>query len=228
MITVPVSDKVLRRRWRNKRMSVYAMRDNINRLKYRVREDLSSENEKERLTALIIRIMLYTGERIGNHASAGIGHFGISELKPRHVRVIGDKVIFDYIGKSGVNHTKQFTDSKVAALIKVLKQDNSRYLFETSGGFRIKASRVNRYLKGFEITSKDIRGFNSNKFMLMKLRFYGTVKEQKERKKIFNQCLRRVASKIGHTAATLRKHYLLPEIESDFYNTGSVSKINLV
>jgi hypothetical protein len=37
-----------------------------------------------------------------------------------------------------------------------------------------------------------------------------TVKETKERTKLFNLSLKKVALKIGHSPATLKKHYLLP------------------
>lgn len=201
------------------------MHENIGRLKKRVYEDLHSDNEKTRLTALVVRIMLITSERVGNDASAHNGHFGITELKPRHISLSGNKVTLKYVGKSAVKHVKEFSDATVARELKKLLRQPYPYVFTTSDGFRIHADKVNRYLSRFDVTSKDIRGYNSNRLMIMKLKEKGTIVDEKERKKIFNEELKKVAAKIGHKPATLRTHYLLPEIEESFYKNGRLGKI---
>ena len=214
----------LNKRWESKRGSIYNLKDNIDRLKRAVRADLYSSDEKAKLTAVIIRIMLNTSERVGNEESARNGHFGITGFKKKHISVDGNKINLDYTGKSGVEHEKCFSDERVAEILKGLLKQKNDFVFTTSDGFRIKADKVNRYLKRFNAKSKDIRGFNANRMMIMELNKYGTVKEEKERKKIFNESLRKVASKIGHGAPTLRKQYLLPEIEEQFYSKGKVNK----
>lgn len=221
-----IEKRMLSRRWKEKRIAIYDLQNNIDRLKRHVREDLQSENEKTKLTALVIRLMMNTSERIGNNESAGNGHYGITEFKLRHIKVQGDRIYLKYKGKSGVDHEKNFVDPAAAPVLKHLLERNKRYVFTTETGFRIIPARVNRYLKEYGITSKDIRGFNSNRMMLMRLTAVGKT-EEKQRKKVFNENLRKVAAKIGHTAATLRKHYLLPEIEKSFYSTGEVSNIKL-
>lgn len=107
----------------------------------------------------------------------------------------------------------------------MLKRHND-YVFTTKEGFRIKPDRVNRYLSEFDAKSKDIRGFNANRLMIMELNRIGKT-EEKQRPKEFNSALRKIGAKVGHGAPTLRKHYLLPEIEETFYNKGYVIKINI-
>ena len=85
---------------------------------------------------------------------------------------------------------------------------------------------MNRYLSNFDATSKDIRGFNANRMMVMELNRIGKI-EEKQRPKVFNASLRKIGEKIGHGAATLRKHYLLPEIEETFYKHGSLGRIKI-
>ena len=63
--------------------------------------------------------------------------------------------------------------------------------------------------------------------MVLELNSHGKVKEESERKKIFNQALKKIALKIGHGAPTLRKQYLLPEIEEQFYSKGLITKIKI-
>lgn len=222
-----ISKRQLKQRWNYKRDSIYNLRDNIKRLKLQVRKDLKGKDEKEKLTALIVRIMMNTSERVGNEGSASNGRFGISQLKNTHIFLRNGKIHLIYVGKSGVSHSKSFSDATSFAILKTLKKRNSNFLFITSDGFRIKPDRVNRYLSNFGAKSKDIRGFNANHLMICELKKYGNIKEEKERTKIFNLSLKKVASKIGHSPATLRKHYLLPEIEENYFKKGSVGRIDI-
>lgn len=217
-------EKEIKQRWDSKRNSVYNLKSNIDRLKRRVRQDLVSCNEKDRLTALIIRIMLLTSERVGNETSATNGHFGVSQFQNKHIKVNGNIVTLDYVGKSGVEHEKKFVDETSAVLLKDLLSRKNKFLFTTKEGFQIKPDRVNRYLSNFDATSKDIRGFNANRLMVMELNRIGKT-EEKDRAKAFNSSLRKIGAKVGHGAPTLRKHYLLPEIETTFYRYGDVRRI---
>ena len=222
-----ISKTQLKQRWDYKRDSIYNLRDNIKRLKLQVRKDLKGKDEKEKLTALIVRIMMNTSERVGNEGSASNGRFGISQLKNTHIFLRNGKIHLIYVGKSGVSHSKSFSDATAFTILKTLKKRNNNFLFITSDGFRIKPDRVNRYLSNFGAKSKDIRGFNANHLMICELKKYGNIKEEKERTKIFNLSLKKVASKIGHSPATLRKQYLLPEIEENYFKKGSVGKISI-
>jgi len=222
-----ISKIQLKERWDNKRDSIYNMRDNINRLKLQVRKDLKGRDEKNKLTALIIRIMFNTSERVGNEYSASNGRFGISQLRNSHIFLRNGKIHLIYLGKSGVSHSKSFSDATCFSILKTLKKRNKNFLFVTSDDFRIKPDRVNRYLSNFGAKSKDIRGFNANHLMICELKKFGNVKEIKERTKLFNLSLKKVALKIGHSPATLKKHYLLPEIEENYYSKGSVTNIKI-
>jgi DNA topoisomerase-1 len=222
-----ISKIQLKERWDNKRDSIYNMRDNINRLKLQVRKDLKGRDEKNKLTALIIRIMFNTSERVGNEYSASNGRFGISQLRNSHIFLRNGKIHLIYLGKSGVSHSKSFSDATCFSILKTLKKRNKNFIFVASDGFRIKPDRVNRYLSNFGAKSKDIRGFNANHLMICELKKFGNIKEDRDRKKIFNVTLKKVASKIGHLATTLRNHYLLPEIEQNYFEKGSVGKIQI-
>ena len=220
-------EKELKKRWDKKRHSVYTLKENIDKLKRKVRSDLNSSDEKAKLTACIIRIMMKTSERVGNETSAKNGHFGITELKPKHVNIVGNQITLNYKGKSGVEHEKTFSDEIVSDILKSLKAKKNSKLFTTSDGFEVKSNKVNRYLKPFDAKAKDIRGYNCNEFMIRELNNIGKISEEKQRPKVFNEALRKVAAKIGHGAPTLRKHYLLPEIERSFYVNGTIKKISI-
>lgn len=209
-------------RWQKKKNGITALSNNIHRLRSKVTRDLNGD-EKEFLTALIIMMMDKTGERIGNDDSARNGHYGISGLRKKHISVIGDKVHLSYTGKSGVLHEKSFSDERIArALKKAIKNSPNRFVFSTTAGFIIKADKVNRYLQDFDITAKDIRGYNANKWIVEKLQASDIPKEEKERKRKFIGITKKVAEKIGHTRFTLTKHYMVPELPQEYIVNGKI------
>lgn len=222
------SEKEIQKRWDKKRNHIKTLSKNIRKLKSRIDHDLSSSDEKTRIIACVAKIMEITGERVGNDNSSEEGRHGISNLQKKHIKIDGDTVTLKYTGKSHVKHEKSFTHPKVASILKELLSRKTSDVFSTSDGISIKAPQVNRYLSQFDITSKDLRGFKSNKLMIQALMKLGKVKEEKDRKKKFNELLRKIADEIGHLPGTLRKHYLLPEIEDNFYSHGSIGRVQKI
>lgn len=225
-----IDPKVLRERWAKKKDALENLANNIQRLRTNLSKDLKEGDEKERLTALVVKVMDETGERVGNDVSADNGHFGVTGLKKKHIKVNGSNLKFKYTGKSGVEHEKEINDSTLAnAMREAIKNSPSEYVFETSDGFRIKNDRVNRYLNRFDVSAKDLRGYSANKWIITKLK---SVKDReilgdaKKRKTKFNEIVKDVAEKVGHGRATLKKHYLLPSLEREFINHGKIVNLS--
>jgi len=151
-------------------------------------------NEKKYLTALAISVLMKTAERVGNTSSEKDGHFGVTGLQKRHVSINGNTVTLNYVGKSGVEHEKCFTDERTAkALKKAIKNSPSKFIFTTTKGLRIKSGQVNDYLKEFFITAKDIRGYSCNKWTIQKLELITPEDTDKKRKKQLNKILKKRA-----------------------------------
>jgi len=220
-----LTPKELEKRWEKKRNSIKELQKNIFKLRHKVSTDMDSDNEKIQIVATIVRIIDKTGERVGNEQSKLYGHFGITNLRKKHVKVDGSKITLNYVGKSGMKHNVTINDTKAAQILKRLLNQKSNEIFVTSDGFNVKATQVNNYLSDFNITAKDLRGYKCNKLMTEKLRNLPKPKTEQEIKKVFNQALREVAEIIGHTPGILRKNYLLPEIEERFYGGRKVQKI---
>jgi DNA topoisomerase IB len=213
----------LKTRWDKKKASIEQLSKNIQRLRLNLTKSLKSKDEKEFLTALVISIMMKTGERVGNYTSAKNGHFGVSGFRKKHIKVEGSNVYLDYVGKSGVEQEKKFTDKVLSSYLKkAIKDSPSQYVFTTSDGFRIKADRVNRYLEDFDVTAKDIRGFSANNWIVKKLENLEIPDSENQRKRLFNKVGKSVAKKIGHGFATLKKHYLMPEIYDYYLRYGKI------
>lgn len=210
-------------RWDKKKNHIENLANNIRSLRYNLTKDLKGINEKNFLTALVISVMMKTGERVGNEESAKNGHHGVTNFKKKHISIIGNEITLNYIAKSGVEQEKSFHDKVLANYLKrAIKKSPIQFIFTTSDGFRIKADRINRYLSDFDVTAKDIRGFSSNHWIIEKLQKIRVPDSEKERKKVFNSVVKKVAEKIGHGTNTLKKHYMMPEIPDNYIYEGEI------
>jgi len=220
------TEKELEQRWDKKKTSIEQLANNIQSLRNNLTRDLSSEDEKTALTALVISIIDTTAERVGNEDSADNGHFGVTGFQKKHIKIEGNKVTLKYVGKSDVDHETSFTDEKIAnALKKAISNTPSKFVFRTSDDFQIKADKINRYLSDFNVTAKDLRGYSANKWVIEKLKQITPEQEETKRKKQFNEIVSSVAEKIGHGKATLKNHYLVPELETEFVSSNNIIDI---
>jgi DNA topoisomerase IB len=218
--------------WEKKCDALSAMGQNINKLTKQVSDDLMSKDERTHLTALVVRIIMRTSERVGNDVSASNGHFGVTGFTKGHVKKVHKQTgeaRFYYTAKSGILQDKTVDLGVLATNILLPLTERRGYssnpIFVTKAGQRITAALVNAYLKQFDVTAKDIRGYNCNAMMLkISTLQRASGKTVAERKRIFGEALKAVATRIGHSAPTLRKHYLMPRIEEEFLKTGSVNR----
>lgn len=229
----PESPEVIEARWHKKKAHLQGLANSIKRVRANYARSLSSENEKEFLSALVVAIMDKTAERVGNKKSSENGHFGVTCFKFSHVDVKGDKVFLNYVGKTGVPHEKDFANARIAKAIKravknspmEVKGEKNDFIFVTTKGIKINEGHVNSYLEKFGITSKDIRGYLANKFTVTALNRIEPDETEKKRKTQLNKILRQVAEKVGHKAPTLKKHYLIPEVWDEWIQKGRVVDI---
>lgn len=217
-----IKEQSIRRR--KKTVSVKKLSEQIKGLRQKVTKDMKSDDERTRLTATAIALMDCTAERIGNDSSAANGHIGVTGLKKKHVTISGDRVKLKYVGKSGVEHEKEFTDGRIAKVLReqMKKVKDGDFLLTTEKGLKIKGDQVNGYLKGYGVTAKDIRGYAANHMVVNSLKNRKMPSDEKERKKVMSEVLQKVAEQVGHGKGTLRTHYLLPNIESDYVKNGKI------
>lgn len=230
------TDKQVQHRNREKAKRVEKLSQNIDKLRKQVKKDLDADDAKKRLKALAVLLMDETYERVGNESSAKEGHYGVTGWKKKHISFSNGKATLKYTGKSGVEQKKTVEDKKAIELLKDLAQDkgdNDELLAcqGDDGDECVRASDVNDYLKSFDITAKDIRGFHANREMqeaLKKQRKKGPKlpddKDKREEvlKDEFKKALEEVAKAVGHEDATLKDNYLVPALEAKFMEDGTV------
>jgi DNA topoisomerase IB len=217
---------------------VEKLRHSMKDLRKQVQNDLDAEDDKTRLTALAIALIDATFERVGNDDSADEGHFGVTGWLKKHLSFGKGKATIKYVGKSGVKHEKVVDDAKLVKALKGCCEDKSPddpiLSFgseDAEGPVKITSRDVNAYLKPFDVTAKDLRGFHANREMqdqLRTLREKGPTlpKGRKEKDKIlkeeFKKALEATAEAVGHEASTLRTQYLVPGLEDAYMKDGTV------
>ncbi|MDQ2938723.1 MAG: DNA topoisomerase IB, partial [Acidobacteriota bacterium] len=120
---------------------------------------------RERVMACILRILSSCFMRPGSEVYASEnGSFGIATLRPKHVKVKGDLVEFDFPGKSGVQQFRQIKDHQVAKVVRSLLKHPSREVFKYQNGtgefVDVKRRHINEYIRevmGQNFSAKDFR-----------------------------------------------------------------------
>ncbi len=173
------------------------------------RRDLS----KDRVVAAVVRMLDIGKVRVGNEAYAQANKsFGATTLRNRHAKVAGEKVILDYVGKSGKRHRLAMTDRRLAALVKRTQDLPGQSLFQYENGdgslHPVSSSDVNDWLREHgvgDFTAKHFRTWGASAIAYEALANASGAAKLKP-------ILAEVAEKLGNTPAIARKSYVHPEI----------------
>ena len=224
------SENHLKKRDEKKADKVNHLQTEMDNIVKDAKKKFNSKDSKEQMTALAVLLIDHTYERVGNERSADEGHHGVTTWEVDHLSFKDGKAVLKYVGKSGVDHTKEVTDKTLISALKDLKsKSKSGFLFQNDDA-SVRASDVNEYLKRFDITAKDIRGYHANRLVQEKLKKISPVKDEdkkkqeRERKKQFKEVVEEAAVEVGHEPTTLRNQYLAPSLEEDFIDDGKVNK----
>jgi DNA topoisomerase-1 len=183
---------------------------------------------REPVLAAVLRILSVCFLRPGSHAYAGENRsFGLVTLRPRHVKVIGNFVEFDFTGKSGVQQQHQLKDRQVATIVRSLLEHPSREVFkyqDDSGNFvDVTSHHINGYIHevmGANFSAKDFRTWAGTLVCACALARLGTTITERSavRKRKAVEAVKETAGILGNTPAVCRGSYIAPEIISSFEN----------
>ena len=184
---------------------------------------------KERVMAAILRILSMSFLRPGSEIYANEhGSYGIATLRPRHVSVKGDRVKFDFVGKSGQQQSREIHDKLVAAALKeLLKYSNRRvFKYESADGTLINVTRqtINRYIKdvmGRNFSAKDFRTWAGTLVCACALARNGPANPLNAG--AIGAAIEETASVLGNTPAVSRNSYICPAVISAFEKGEVVS-----
>lgn len=202
------------------------------KLRARVDEDLKKPGlPREKVLAAIVRLLEKTAIRIGNEEYARTNKsYGLTTMKNRHAKIEGAHLVFQFKGKSGVRHTIDLNDKRLARIVAKTQelpgQDLFQWVDESSAAHTISSSDVNEYLReisGEEFTAKDFRTWTGTVLAALTLSELETFDSQAQAKKNVVTAIENVARRLGNTPTVCRKCYVHPAV-LDSYLDGSLAK----
>ena len=196
----------------------------------RVATDLGAEGMPlERAAAIAVRLLDLGYFRIGSDAYADAnGSFGLTTLQRQHVRRKGKALVFNFVGKSGVEHTIEIDDADIVAAMKVLRSRRSASdrLLAYQADRRwsdLDASSVNGYLSdvmGGELTAKDFRTWHATVLASAALAQSSEPGDTAaSRKRAVKAAVEEVAGYLGNTPTIAKNSYIDPRV-LDRYESG--------
>lgn len=206
--------------------------DRLPGIRRRLQADLAGRGlTRERVLAAIVRILDLGMFRVGNDryaARAENPSFGLSTLRPEHLRTRGGCVLLEFPGKSGVEHAGTVDDGEVCAVLKDLKRRRrgERRLFAywdraARRWQEVHAHTVNEYLKeisGEQMTAKDFRTWHGTVKAAAELAEAGPQPTRAKRTKAVAHAMKEVADLLGNTPAVARSAYVDPRVIDKFEN----------
>ena len=177
---------------------------------------------RERVMAAILRILSMSFIRPGSEIYANEhGSYGIATLRPRHVSVKGDRIRFEFVGKSGQDQTREIHDKLVAATLKELLKYSNRRVFKYVGadGKFVNVTRpaINRHIKevmGQNFSAKDFRTWAGTLVCACALARNGPANPLNAGAIV--AAIEESASVLGNTPAVSRDSYVCPAVISSF------------
>ncbi|MEO5711363.1 MAG: DNA topoisomerase IB [Nocardioidaceae bacterium] len=184
----------------------------------------------QRAAATAVRLLDLGYFRIGSDAyTDDNGSFGLTTLERRHVSRRGEKLVFSFVGKSGVEHTIEIDDALSIASVETMRRRKSteqRLLAykELRSWAALDAARVNDYLREFtggDMTAKDFRTWHATVLGAAALAESDEPGDTKaSRKRAVRQAMVEVSEYLGNTPAIAKASYVDPRIV-DLYEGGT-------
>jgi DNA topoisomerase-1 len=183
---------------------------------------------REKVLAVMLRLINSLYFRVGTEKSARhYKTYGITTLQNRHFSIgRNGQLIFEFVGKSHIQHRKVLVDAELAEVMKELKDlGGARKLFhylDDSGKARAVSPReINEYLKAAtapEFSSKDFRTWGGTLMAAVELAEIGKPESESEIKKNVVRAVKKVAEQLGNTPAVCRSSYIHPAVIETYEN----------
>jgi len=193
----------------------------------RIEKDLKRKSFDERkVLAICVDLLQKTLLRVGGKTYLQqYGSIGLSTLKNRHVKINGNSLRLNFIGKKGVQHEINLSDRKLARLLKKCRDIAGQELFQyySNDGLRrsIDSGQINNYIKEItdsDFTAKDFRTWGGTLEALRQFAVCFNAPDVQSKAKIEVQVLDDVAKKLGNTRAICKSSYVYPMVLEAYKN----------
>lgn len=178
---------------------------------------------RDKVMAAVVSLLDATLIRIGNSQYARDNRsYGLTTLRNKHVDVKGSEILFEFRGKSGVEHQISVKDRRLATIIKrcmeLPGQNLFQYLDDDGQRHSVSSSDINNYLHdltGADFTAKDYRTWAGSALALATLSKLEYEPEADAKKHIV-EMIKAVSRQLGNTPAVCRKCYIHPAVLEGF------------
>lgn len=196
--------------------------NDLSRTETRASKLLKNRNAEVRDGAAIISIISQTGLRPGSmNGYEDTGNRGISTLGPDNVRVEGDKVILNFVGKSYKPNNAEFTDPQLADYMrkKLEEKKGQDFLFDTTQG---KLNGLYKKIGKKNTSLKDLRTFRATKMAkdILESKKIDLPEKPSQVKKVIKEHLKevfeQVSQKLNNTPAMAKNSYVHPQVITDW------------
>jgi DNA topoisomerase-1 len=184
-----------------------------------------------KVLATVVSLLETTSVRIGNSEYAKQnGSFGLTTLRNRHVKVHGSRLLFRFRGKSGVEHTVEITNPRLARVVRSCQsipgQELFSYVDDQGVAHSVDSGDVNEYLRelaGTDITAKDFRTWNGSCLAIANFTERLRIAPTNITIKAVVEAIKEVAKCLGNRPATCKKFYVHPAVVTAYQN-GELAK----
>src|SRR6478609_361609 len=204
----------------------------LSQARERVAIDLGTEGmSQDRACAVAVRLLDLGYFRIGNDVYAEEnGSFGLTTLQRQHVRKQADTMVFDFVGKSGIEHSITIDDPATVQALETMRRRRGpadEELMAWKEGRRwhdLDSGHVNDYVRrttGLDATAKDFRTWHATVIAAASLAEStepGDTKASRKRAEV--AAMKEVAEFLGNTPALARSSYVDPRVV-DAYEEGT-------
>jgi DNA topoisomerase-1 len=186
------------------------------KLRAKVKKDLTGRKlARDTVIAAVVRLLDLGHIRVGNEAYAKSNKsFGATTLRNRHVRVEGQRLRIEYVGKSGKKQRLTIQDRRLARIVRQTQDLPGQHLFEyldeNGTPVPVTSEDVNDYIReatGTDFTAKHFRTWGASL-----LAFEHIIDTANGGKISLKPMLESVAAALGNTPAISRKSYIHPAL----------------
>jgi DNA topoisomerase I len=186
---------------------------------------------RERVLAAVASLLDMGMFRVGgdSYATGDDPTYGVSTLRPGHVRGSRGCMVLEFPAKGGVDQVRRVTDAHVCGVLRELRRRRREQerLFGYWDGRRwhdVHADEINDYLRdvsGIDMSAKDFRTWHGTVTAAIELAAAGPRASATGRKRIVASVMREVAELLGNTPTVARASYVDPRLV-DLYHDGTM------
>lgn len=190
-------------------------------IREQVQQDLSlSGISRRRVLATVIYLMETTFIRVGNEEYARENRsYGLTTMRNHHVAINGSAITFKFRGKSGIRHSIDLHDRRLAKIIQRCQGlpgcELFQYIDPEGEPQTIDSADVNEYIREIshqDFTAKDFRTWAGTVLALVALQEFEIFESETQAKRNIVQAIKHVAMNLGNTPSVCRKCYVHPAV----------------